>query len=130
MPDDDEVELRSQERYADVWGLTALLMGGMLGLGAPIVLIFNVLVIMGGQQVINPQHARLLFAIGIGAMSILWLSCLVSLCFGIKAWRAASATGQPAGLAVGGTLASLFALGAWLFVGIDLIVILGFFARV
>jgi hypothetical protein len=128
MREYEDVELRSEERYADVWGLTSLLIGGLLALGSPIMLIFNILLIVHSARVVPAQNARFLYYCGFVAMGVLWLSCLVSLFFGIKAWRAAAATGQPAGLAVGGTLASLFALGAWLFVGIDLIVILGFYA--
>lgn len=130
MPELEDLHLRNEERYADVWGLSSLILGGFLALGAPVVLIFNVMIWLTIPRAIPPQFTQLLFYVGIFAMVVVVLMCLISLSFGMKAWRAASYTGQPTGFAVAGTLASLVALGAWIFVGIDLIMILGTYAQV
>jgi hypothetical protein len=125
MPDYDEMEPSGENRHAFEWGLASLLMGCFLALGAPVTLIFNVMILVAGQRAIPPQFAGLLFWIGILATVILVVSCLLAFSFGVKAARSASATGHPAGLATAGILASLLALGLWIFVGIDLIMILG-----
>jgi hypothetical protein len=130
MPDLEEMHLRNEERYADVWGLSSLIMGSFLALGAPVVLIFNVILWLAIPRAIPPQFTRLLFYIGIFAMVFVLVLCLLSLSFGVRALRSARYTGQPAGFGVAGILASVTALGAWLFVGIDLIMILGTYAQI
>jgi hypothetical protein len=130
MIDHDDLEGPSASRYAYEWGLASTLLAGFLALGAPITLIFNVEIWLAYPRAIPVQFLQLLFYIGIVAMVFVVLACLIALFFGVRACRAASATGQPAALGVTGILGSLIALGAWLFVGIDLVMILGTYANV
>jgi len=125
----EDVDESSESRYAAEWGLVALLMRGVLTIIAPVTLIFNLIFWLQGPRVIAPQDMWLAHKAAIAGVGFVALLCLLSLWFGIKAWRAASATLQPAGLAVAGTLVSLLALSMWVIVGGDLIMILTAFTR-
>ena len=124
----EDLDDSSESRYAAEWGLASLLMGGVLAIIAPVMLIFNLMFWLQGPRVIAPQDMRLAHKAGIVGVGIIAVLCLTSLSFGIKAWRAALATFQPAGLAVAGTLVSLLALILWIITGADLIMILTTFA--
>jgi hypothetical protein len=124
----EDLDESSESRYAAEWGLAALLMGGVLAIIAPVTLIFNLMFWLQGRRVIAPQDMALAHKAGIVGVGFIAVLCLASLAFGIKAWRAASATFQPAGLAVAGTLVSLLALVLWIITGADLIMILTTFA--
>ena len=124
----EDIEESSESRYAAEWGLASLLMGGVLAIIAPVMLVFNLIFWLQGPRVLAPQDMWLAHKAAIVGVAFLALLCLASVGFGIKAWRAASATFQPAGLAVAGTLVSLLALGLWIITGADLIMILTTFA--
>lgn len=128
MPDLEELQLRNEERYADIWGLTSLLMSGFLAVPTPVFIFMTSYLFVNFPRAVPPPFAKLLFYVSVGGMVAIVLVNLLSLSFGLKAWRAASYTGQPAGLAVGGTLMSLVSLGTWIFVAIDLLMILGTYA--
>ena len=61
MPDYDEMEPSGENRHAFEWGLASLLMGCFLALGAPVTLIFNVMILVAGPRAIPPQFAGLLW---------------------------------------------------------------------
>ncbi len=130
MPDlREDLEDSAVTRHAAEWGLASLLMGGILTILAPIVLIFNLIFWLHGSQVIAPPQMRLAYKGVIAALALIVLLCLLSLIFGIKAWRSARTNYQPAGLGVAGTLISLLALLLWIIVGTDLIFIFETFTR-
>lgn len=125
----EEFDESSESRHAAEWGLASLLLGGVLTIIAPITLIFNLIFWLQGPRIIAPQDMGLAHKAGIVGVGFVVVLCLVSLSFGIKAWRSASAAFQPAGLAVAGTLVSLLALVLWIITGADLILILTAFVR-
>jgi len=130
MPDlREDLEDSAVTRHAAEWGLASLLMGGILTILAPIVLIFNLVFWLNGPRVIAPPDMHLAYKGVIAALALIALLCLLSLIFGIKAWRSARMNYQPAGLGVAGTLISLLALLLWVIVGADLIMIFETFMR-
>ena len=130
MPDlREDLEDSAVTRHAAEWGLASLLMGGILAILAPIVLIFNLIFWLNGPRVIAPPDMHLAYKAVIAGLALIALLCLLSLIFGIKAWRSARINYQPAGLGVAGTLISLLALLLWVIVGGDLIMIFETFTR-
>lgn len=128
MPDLEEIQLRNEERYADIYGLSSLLMSGFLLVPAPVLIFMTSYLWVNFPRAVPAPFAKELFFVAIGSMVAVVLVCLLSFLFGVKAWRAASYTSQPAGLAVAGTIMSVVAVGIWIFVAIDLLMILGTYA--
>ncbi len=130
MPDlREDLEDSAVSRHAAEWGLASLLMGGFLSVLALITLIFNLIFWLAGARVIALQDMRLAYTGAIAGLTLIVLLCLLSLFFGIKAWRSARMNYQPAGLAVAGTLLSVLALLLWMITGTDLIYIFETFTR-
>jgi hypothetical protein len=125
----DDLEPSAVYRHAGEWGLASLIMGGVLALMAPMTLVFNLILWLNFDRAIEPSLRTLARQGGMAAVAGIGLLCLLSVGFGIKGWRSAVATGQPAGLGVAGTLVSLMATLAWVIVGGDLLMILGTFVK-
>src|SRR5690349_24611652 len=68
MPDLEELQLRNEERYADIWGLSSLLMSGFLVIPAPILIFMTSYLWTNFPRAVPPQFARLLFYFAVGAM--------------------------------------------------------------
>jgi hypothetical protein len=128
MPDLEEIRLRNEERYADVWGLSSLLMSGFLVIPAPILIFMTSYLWVNFPRAVPAPFARELFYVAVVSMVAVVLVSFLALVVGLKAWRAAAYTGQPAGFAVAGTLMSVVATGIWIFVAVDLLMILGTYA--
>jgi uncharacterized membrane protein len=132
MPDlREDLEDSAVTRHAAEWGLASLLMGGILSILALITLLLNLTFWLGSRHgpVLAPADMHLAYKGVIAALALIALLCLLSLIFGIKAWRSARTNYQPAGLGVAGTLISVLALLLWVIVGADLIMIFETFTR-
>jgi hypothetical protein len=113
----------SMARHAGEWGLASLVLGGLIVIVAPITLIFNLLLWMGRQQAVPPEHMRLAYSGALAALIVVFVLGIVGLVFGVRGLVSAAVRRQPAGLAVGGVIVNAAALLLWLIVSIDQIMI-------
>jgi hypothetical protein len=125
IPDRSQDIVR-RDGLASSWGLSSLLLGGVLLITAAITLACNILLWLAGPRGLD------LSLIYVGGIVCLIGAVCIALCsvgFGIRGLARAVAHGESPSFALAGTLVSLLAVLAWIVVGVDLIMILETFKR-
>ena len=111
-------------RHAAEWGLASLIMGSVVVIIAPVTLLLNIWLWVFRRDVIPPEHLRLAYNGLLGGIILVFVLALLGIVFGIRGLVLAAVRYQPAGLAAAGIIVSTIALFLWIFVSIDLIMIM------
>ena len=136
LDDDDppprQAEARESSRFGFEWGLASTLIGATFLIMGPVAFLFCLSFWVNGKNDDHGLSLRDLQLIEIGSIVCVIGAealCVVSVFFGIRGLAHARRERRPVALPLSGILLSAVAMGVWLIVAIDLLMMVATFIR-